>query len=241
MDAADPIAALVQGNSEFALDLYAQLSQGDGNRFLSPFSISTALAMTYAGAQEETAVQIARALHFTLPPVTAPPGVPPPDHRAAQPKRRRGRVRSARRRPAPHGQRPLELRPASASSPTSRSGSRSTTRAGCTRSTFATQPEQARRTINAWVEEQTKGKIQDLLKPTHIDPHTVLVLTNAIYFKALWASPFSKEKTAPDDFHASSADRVRVDMMNQAGRFRYFEEGAFKPSSCRTRATRWRW
>ena len=51
----DPTTALVQGNSEFALDLYAKLSQGNGNRFLSPASISTALAMTYAGAQGETA------------------------------------------------------------------------------------------------------------------------------------------------------------------------------------------
>src|SRR5271166_2457062 len=64
----DPTTALVQGNSEFALDLYAKLSQGSGNRFLSPVSISTALAMTYAGAQGETAQQIAKALHFTLPP-----------------------------------------------------------------------------------------------------------------------------------------------------------------------------
>ena len=68
MDATDPVAALVQGNSAFALDLYAQLSQGDGNRFISPFSISTALAMTYAGAQDETALQIAKALRFKLPP-----------------------------------------------------------------------------------------------------------------------------------------------------------------------------
>ena len=68
MDAADPVAALVQGNNAFALDLYAQLSQGDGNRFISPFSISTALAMTYAGAQDETALQIAKALRFKLPP-----------------------------------------------------------------------------------------------------------------------------------------------------------------------------
>ena len=53
----------LQGNNAFALDLYSRLRQGDGNRFVSPFSISTALAMTYLGAQDETALQIARALN----------------------------------------------------------------------------------------------------------------------------------------------------------------------------------
>lgn len=68
VDTTDQVATLVKGNSEFALDLYARLRRGDGNRFMSPLSISTALAMTYAGAQEETAVQIAKTLRFTLPP-----------------------------------------------------------------------------------------------------------------------------------------------------------------------------
>ena len=68
MDTTDQVGTLVKGNSEFALELYAKISRGDGNRFFSPFSISTALAMTYAGAHGETAVQFAKTLRFTLPP-----------------------------------------------------------------------------------------------------------------------------------------------------------------------------
>ena len=60
--------AVVGGNTEFALDLYARLRGEDGNLFLSPYSISTALAMTYAGARGETARQMEEVLHFTLPP-----------------------------------------------------------------------------------------------------------------------------------------------------------------------------
>ena len=68
MDAADQSPTLVQGNSAFALDLYARLSQGDGNRFISPFSISTALAMTYVGAQDETALRSPRlSISHSLP------------------------------------------------------------------------------------------------------------------------------------------------------------------------------
>ncbi len=60
-------AALVAGNTEFALDLYAHLRAADGNLFLSPFSVSTALAMTYGGARGPTATQMAQTLHFDLP------------------------------------------------------------------------------------------------------------------------------------------------------------------------------
>jgi serpin B len=93
---------------------------------------------------------------------------------------------------------------------------------------FRHAPDQALRTVNSWVEEQTKGKIRDLLKSTHIDPTTILVLTNAIYFNARWATPFSKEKTAQEFFHASVTDVASVAMMKHSGRFRYFDEGTFQ-------------
>ncbi len=68
MESFEPVKVLVQGNNTFALDLYGQLARGDGNRFFSPFSISSALAMTYAGAHGETALQIAKTLQLALPP-----------------------------------------------------------------------------------------------------------------------------------------------------------------------------
>ena len=58
---------LVEGNSAFAFDLYQALSEEDGNLFYSPYSISLALAMTYAGARGETGQQMADTLHFILP------------------------------------------------------------------------------------------------------------------------------------------------------------------------------
>src|SRR5205807_2704219 len=67
-------AAVVQGNNQFAFDLYSQLRGQDGNLFLSPYSISTALAMTYGGARGRTAEQMAKALHFTLDQTRLHPG-----------------------------------------------------------------------------------------------------------------------------------------------------------------------
>jgi serpin B len=227
MDATEPVATLVQGNSAFALDLYAHLREGDGNRFVSPFSISTALAMAYAGAQEETALQIAKALRFNLPPSQLHPAF----HKLIT--ELHGRNAS----PADLD-RPADVQLFTANALWSQAGERILAdfqnrieinyQGGLYPVDFRHAPDQARQTINAWVEEQTKGKIKDLLKSTHIDPQTLLIITNAIYFKALWASPFTKAKTSQQDFHASPGDVVRVDMMNQAGRFRYFDEGSIQ-------------
>jgi len=59
-------ALLVEGNSAFAFELYRALKGEEGNLFYSPYSISLALAMTYAGARGETEEQMADALHFLL-------------------------------------------------------------------------------------------------------------------------------------------------------------------------------
>ena len=61
-------AVVVQGNNAFAVQLYGQLRNQSGNLFFSPESISTALAMTYAGARGDTATEMANVLHLTLPP-----------------------------------------------------------------------------------------------------------------------------------------------------------------------------
>jgi serpin B len=227
MDTTEPVATLVQGNSTFALDLYAHLREGDGNRFVSPFSISTALAMSYAGAQEETALQIAKALRFSLPPSQLHPAF----HKLIT--ELHGRNAS----PADLA-RPADVQLFTANALWSQAGERILAdfqkrieinyQGGLYPVDFRHAPDQARQKINAWVEEETRGKIKDLLKSTHVSAQTLLIITNAIYFHALWASPFTKAKTSQQDFHASPGDVVHVDMMNQAGRFRYYDEGSIQ-------------
>ena len=210
MDSAESTTALVQGNGAFALDLYSQISPGEGNRFISPFSITSALAMTYAGAQGETAVQMAKALHFMLPPAQL--------HGAFH--QLIAELHSRNTSGGPQKQADVELLTANAL--WSQAGERILPdfqkrveinyQGGVYPVDFRKDAEAARRTINTWVDEQTKGKIRDLLKPRHVDSRTVLILTNAIYFKALWLTPFSKEKTAREDFLASASERAPVDM-----------------------------
>jgi serpin B len=88
--------------------------------------------------------------------------------------------------------------------------------------------QQARRTINAWAEEQTGGKIKDLLQPPHPRPDTSLVLTNAIYFKGDWASPFPKAATKDELFTVTEDKVVPLPMMHRTGRLSYFDGGDFQ-------------
>ena len=227
METADQADALVRGNNAFALDLYGSLGQGDGNRFFSPLSISTALAMTYAGAEGETARQMARTLHFDLP----------ADRLHAAFHRLTTELLSRTSAPPGSTEAPdVQLFTANALWIQSgepilsdfRKRIEVNYRGGIYPVDFRGAAEQARRTINAWVEEQTRDKIKDLLKPVHVKESTVLVLTNAIYFKALWDMPFTAERTRPDEFQPATGAKVRVDMMNQTDRFRYFDEGSFQ-------------
>jgi len=227
VDKTDVVAELVRGNNAFALELYGRISQGEGNRFISPFSISSALAMTYAGARGETALQVARALHFTLPTEKL--------HAAFHDLLDELHNRTAAR-PGTKPAGSLELLTANALwtqtgepiLPEFQKQIEGNYEGGLYAVDFRQAPEAAREHINHWVEEQTRGKIRDLLKPQYIDARTVLILTNAIYFKALWATPFAPENTKPDDFHASAAETVRVDMMHLSGKFRYAENDAMQ-------------
>ena len=85
------------------------------------------------------------------------------------------------------------------------------------------QSEQARQTINRWVAEQTRDKIKDLLSPSDLSPATRLVLTNAIYFKGPWETPFRWGETKEAPFHVSKYETITVPMMQTQlrARFRY--------------------
>jgi serpin B len=213
------VAGVAKGNNAFAVDLYGKLRERPGNLFLSPYSISTALAMTYAGARGETAEQMARTLHFGGPAEEL--------HRSFERLSKQIGGEGEEKRPyqlsvanALWGQEGDPFRPEFLELVEKHYG------AGLRRVDFRAT-EQARRIINAWVEEETRGKIQDLLKSPHPSPDTSLVLTNAIYFKGDWATPFRKEATKAESFALAGGGKVEVPMMHQMGRFSYHDAGRF--------------
>jgi serpin B len=212
--------AVVAGSNQFAFDLYARLRDRPGNLFFSPESISTALAMTYAGARGETAEQMAKTLHFTLESEQLNAAF----HALIQElngghKKRAYELRVAN---ALWGQKGFGFLPAFLK------GLQSNYGAGLREVDFQGTTEAARRTVNAWVERETKDKIKDLLKPGVVDSLTRLVLTNAIYFKGDWDRQFKKDLTQKRTFHLSPDQKAEVPIMHQTGRVKYLDAGAFQ-------------
>lgn len=83
-------------------------------------------------------------------------------------------------------------------------------------------------TVNAWVNEKTRGKIPTILPPGSVTPQTILVLVNAIYFKGLWDKPFPKAATAPQPFHLLDGGVKPHPMMSRSTSFRYYEDAALQ-------------
>jgi serpin B len=201
------VRSVDEGNAAFALDLYAHVRTGEGNVVCSPYSISSALAMTYAGARNNTKVQMARVLHFGLDADRLLPALA----RSTLDLTVRGaggryRLAVANRLWGQSGYAFLQ----EFLSLNARFGT-----AGVQTVDFAHAEEVARETINAWVEEQTLEKIKDLLNPEDLNPLTKLVLTNAIYFKGSWLSQFDRELTRDGRFSVSASTHLTVPMMRQ--------------------------
>lgn len=91
--------------------------------------------------------------------------------------------------------------------------------AGLEKLNFSQAPEDSRRHINAWVEEKTSGKIQDLLAQGIIDSLTRLVLVNAIYFKGNWANKFNKDHTQERPFKINKNESKTVQMMFKKAKY----------------------
>jgi serpin B len=217
-DKAD-VSAVVKGNNEFAFDLYARLRARDGNLFFSPNSISTALAMTSAGARGDTADEMAKALHFTLPPDRLHPAFAALLKALNAEGQKRGYQLSVAN--ALWGQKGEGFKPDFLKLAKDDYG------AGLKEVDFAHDTEAARKEINAWVERQTQDRIKDLLQPGVLDPLTRLVLTNAVYFKGDWSSPFKKDLTREEPF-LTGGGKVQAPLMHQSARFKYLDAGALQ-------------
>jgi serpin B len=212
----EPAPALVAGNTAFALDLYAELrAAGSGNLLFSPYSISQALAMTWAGADGETAAQMVATLGF------------PADQPAVNAAFAALNADLIARGSGGEGEGALRVANAlwgEQTYPFSEAYSAEIERsygAGLQETDFAGAPEAAREEINAWVAEQTEDRIQDIVPPGVITELTRLVLANAIYFYGPWRDTFEPSDTEDDTFNLLDGGTVTVPFMSQQETFPY--------------------
>ena len=215
------IKRLVSGNNAFAVALYQALRSKQGNLFFSPYSISAALAMTYAGARGETEKQMAQALHLELSQADLHPSF----KALAEELAKRGQGAKGKDEKgfrlnvvnALWGQEGYEFLPAFLSLLAADYG------AGMERVDYSL-PEEARAKINNWVSDQTEKRIQDLIPSGALNTLTRLVLTNAIYFNAAWATQFEPSATQDGTFTLLDGSQVTVPMMRQTGSFLYAKD-----------------
>ena len=202
---------LVDGNNAFALDIYNSLRSENGNLILSPYSISLALAMTYAGARGETESQMAQTLHFL------PQDQLHPSFNALDLALKKTPINPDK------DQEPMKLNIANSV------WSEQTFPfqedfldtiavnygAGVHLADFINQAEPVRKEINKWVSDETEDKINDLLPQNSVGPDTRMVLVNAIYFKADWLTTFDANSTGDGAFYLIDGTEVTAEMMHE--------------------------
>jgi len=219
-------ASLMEGNRDFALNLYQEIKGTDGNLFFSPYSISEALAMSYGGARSETEKQMAAALKFKLPQAQLHPAFNSLDQdlatRGQGAKGKDGQGFRLNVANAIWGQQGFNFTPAYLDLLAQNYG------AGMRIVDFKSSAEPSRLVINQWVSDQTEGKIKEVLPQGSVDDMTRLVLTNAVYFNAAWLSRFNKEATASDVFHPLTGNDISLPMMKNKARFKYLENDSLQ-------------
>ncbi len=223
--------AIIQGNNRFAMDLYHKLAASEGNLFFSPYSISTALAMTYLGAQGQTEIQMAKTMHYpthekNMQKQLSDSNLPLDRNQFAAAFGKICEDLNARGKQGFY-----ELAIANALWPQRGYSflddyldlAQSNFDARLTELNFVMATEKARLTINKWVEKKTNNKIKDLIAKGVLGAMTRLVLTNAVYFKGDWDRQFKKADTKDGPFTLLDGEKVEVPMMNQTHDFKYAE------------------
>ena len=212
--------SVTEGNTAFALELYSQLKSTQGNLFFSPYSISTCLAMTWAGARGETEKQMREVLHFGDDKRQV--------HESFQ------ELQSQLLEISKHAGTELNI----ANSLWAQEGHpfrrqflqiAKTNYAGDLKEVdFVRGNQSVANEINRWVAETTKERIQNIMPPESLSDVTRLILANAIYFKGAWQNPFEKSETTEQPFHLIG-NRVRdVPLMHRFDTVRYLAESEFQ-------------
>lgn len=206
------MSAVSNSNTAFALELFRTLSQTNpaGNIFISPLSISSALAMVYLGAKGDTAAQMAQALSFS-----SGEGV----HADFQ------KLNADINSPSASYILKLANRLYGENTahflPDFLEATQKYYQADLKTVDFIGAPEACRAEINGWVEQQTENKIKDLLKPGTVNADTRLALVNAVYFKGNWKNPFKEANTKEMPFKIKQNETVPVQMMHQRKKLPY--------------------
>jgi len=204
------------GVNLFAAELYAHLRAEDDNLVVSPYSISTAMAMAASGAQGTTRDEMQKVLHLPAPEKLGPAFLAMTTTVTALP-------RNAKHKPELSVANSLWIQKGHPWKKEFLAHAHNDFRVALAEVNFH-DSEAARQRINRWAEKETHNRIKDLVPPTAVSPLTRMVLANAIYFKAHWAEAFKKENTSPAAFTLLDGRKIKVQTMYQQSAFSLLED-----------------
>ncbi len=210
--------AYTNANNAFSIDMYHKFQEDNKNMFFSPYSITSALVMTYEGAKGTTAEEMQTVLHF-------------PDDKAVLRESFLGTYATINK---PQDIYKLEtanalwIQESFNLLPEYMVTIKEFYQGRLYDVDYVGEPQKSRRTINNWVEDKTNNKIKDLIPASVITPDTRVILTNAIYFKGDWANTFKAKSTYEKPFTLSSGEDVTVKMMHDTKYTPYGETKNYK-------------
>ncbi len=246
--------ALVKSNTEFAVNAYTKMSGKEGNIFFSPLSLSVALTMVLGGAKGETADQIADTLRLNPNQKNLHAEYSLLLDQIIPKNSERGLEKEKIEKKEPHAMSAKEA--ASGIALNAQTVNVDSTQLFIANALwgqkglnilsgyqdllrthyksemqtvdFAGNPQAAASAINNWAEQHTNGRIKDLVQANAFDKDSLLVLANAIYFRAGWQYEFSKSATKPMDFWLNKDKKISAPMMNQEEYLPYFADASLQ-------------
>lgn len=231
---ADDLSVAANSMNALGIDLLARVAKPDANALLSPYSIQSALAMTYAGAAGETRAEMEKVLHFPADEAALHRSFEAFNREIAEAAvRSREVIQESKHDAGPSEWITLEVanRLYGQSGYTFRSEFLSLNKdnfaAAFQSVDFKNSAEAIRNEINQWVAQRTHERIRDLIPSGGIDGWTRLALVNAVYFKASWAKEFSEHSTKADVFFVGGKQEVEVPTMQSRRAFGYRHQEGF--------------
>jgi serpin B len=220
--------------NRLGLQLYRECGAPDENLCLSPYSIQSALAMTFAGAEGATRAEMIAVLHYPQEGEAIHTSFSALQGSLDETAKKSSEI-VQRSKEAGGPSEPIALALANRLFPQIGYDFREPFRALIAKYyggafeplDFRKNPEAARHRINDWVAKQTRDRIRDLIPPNGVDATTRLVLANAVYLKAPWQSEFSDRLTKPGPFHVRGGAPVDVPVMRRQDHFGYAEKPGF--------------
>jgi serpin B len=212
------VGPLAPGNNSFAVDLYGRLRHKPGNILFSPLSLSAALGMTYAGAAGQTADEIARVMHFNLgrERLNAAFG------ELLETWHDKERARNFQISIA----KALWLQKGCSLHADFQNSLQNQYRAHIESVDFASDPAQARRTIDTWITKETRGKITQIVPAMNLSRDALLMVTTALYLKAPWSTGFQEAQTKTETFWVAEDQSVQTPLMHRVKEHASYGENA---------------